>query len=33
MPQRQSARDFLDATERRTWFLFEASRDPDASGH
>jgi hypothetical protein len=25
--------NFLDATERRTWFLFEASRDPDASGH
>ena len=24
---------FIDATERRTWFLFEASRDPDASGH
>ena len=25
--------NFIDATERRTWFLFEASRDPDASGH
>ncbi|MBX9588401.1 MAG: DNA starvation/stationary phase protection protein [Hyphomonadaceae bacterium] len=25
--------NFLDATERRTWFLFEASRAPDASGH
>jgi starvation-inducible DNA-binding protein len=24
---------FIDAAERRTWFLFEASRDPDASGH
>jgi starvation-inducible DNA-binding protein len=24
---------FIDATERRTWFLFEASRAPDASGH
>ena len=24
---------FIDATERRTWFLFEASRDPDTSGH
>jgi starvation-inducible DNA-binding protein len=24
---------FIDATERRTWFLFEASRKPDASGH
>ena len=24
---------FIDATERRTWFLFEASREPDASGH
>ncbi len=23
----------VDETERRTWFLFEASRDPDASGH
>jgi starvation-inducible DNA-binding protein len=25
--------NFMDATERRTWFLFEAGRDPDASGH
>ena len=25
--------NFIDAAERRTWFLFEASRDPDASGH
>ncbi len=25
--------NFIDATERRSWFLFEASRDPDASGH
>ena len=24
---------FIDATERRTWFLFEASRKPDKSGH
>jgi len=24
---------FIDATERRTWFLFEASRAPDKSGH
>ena len=24
---------FIDATERRTWFLFEASRNPDTSGH
>ena len=24
---------FIDETERRTWFLFEASRKPDASGH
>jgi starvation-inducible DNA-binding protein len=24
---------FIDATERRTWFLFAASRRPDASGH
>jgi starvation-inducible DNA-binding protein len=24
---------FIDATERRTWFLFEASRSPDKSGH
>jgi starvation-inducible DNA-binding protein len=24
---------FLDATERRTWFLFEASRTADQSGH
>lgn len=25
--------NFLDATERRTWFLFEASRAADSSGH
>jgi starvation-inducible DNA-binding protein len=25
--------NFIDATERRTWFLFEASRAPDKSGH
>ena len=24
---------FIDATERRTWFLFEASRTPDKTGH
>jgi starvation-inducible DNA-binding protein len=24
---------FIDEAERRCWFLFEASRDPDASGH
>jgi starvation-inducible DNA-binding protein len=24
---------FIDATERRTWFLFESSRSPDKSGH
>jgi starvation-inducible DNA-binding protein len=24
---------FIDETERRTWFLFEASRDADATGH
>ena len=24
---------FIDATERRTWFLFEASRGPDKSGN
>jgi starvation-inducible DNA-binding protein len=24
---------FIDDTERRTWFLFEASRDADATGH
>jgi starvation-inducible DNA-binding protein len=24
---------FIDATERRTWFLFEAAGKPDASGH
>ncbi len=24
---------FIDATERRTWFLFEACRSPDKSGH
>ena len=25
--------NFIDATERRTWFLFEAARDADSSGH
>ncbi len=25
--------NFIDATERRTWFLFEASRAPNKSGH
>jgi starvation-inducible DNA-binding protein len=25
--------NFIDATERRTWFLFEASRNADGSGH
>ena len=25
--------NFIDATEKRTWFLFEASRDADGSGH
>ena len=25
--------NFIDATERRTWFLFEASRAADKSGH
>ena len=25
--------NFIDATERRTWFLFEASRSPDKTGH
>jgi starvation-inducible DNA-binding protein len=24
---------FIDETEKRTWFLFEASRRPDHSGH
>ena len=24
---------FIDATEKRTWFLFEASRSPDRTGH
>jgi starvation-inducible DNA-binding protein len=24
---------WIDETERRTWFLFEASRDADATGH
>jgi starvation-inducible DNA-binding protein len=24
---------YIDETERRTWFLFEASRKPDATGH
>jgi starvation-inducible DNA-binding protein len=24
---------YIDETERRTWFLFEASRDPDDTGH
>jgi hypothetical protein len=23
----------IDSAERRTWFLFEASRGPDPSGH
>ena len=25
--------NFIDATERRTWFLFEAARNADGSGH
>ena len=25
--------NYIDDTERRTWFLFEASRSPDKSGH
>ena len=25
--------DYIDETERRTWFLFEASRAADDSGH
>jgi starvation-inducible DNA-binding protein len=25
--------NFIDETERRTWFLFEASRDADSTGH
>lgn len=25
--------NFIDETERRTWFLFEATRDADATGH
>jgi starvation-inducible DNA-binding protein len=25
--------NFIDEAERRTWFLFEASRKGDASGH
>jgi len=25
--------NFIDATEKRTWFLFEASRKADGSGH
>src|SRR5258707_8548651 len=25
--------NFIDATERRTWFLFEAARNADSSGH
>jgi starvation-inducible DNA-binding protein len=25
--------NFIDETERRTWFLFEASRKADATGH
>ena len=25
--------NFIDATERRTWFLFEAARSADSSGH
>jgi starvation-inducible DNA-binding protein len=24
---------YIDATEKRTWFLFEASRKADGSGH
>jgi starvation-inducible DNA-binding protein len=24
---------WIDETERRTWFLYEASRRPDSSGH
>jgi starvation-inducible DNA-binding protein len=24
---------WIDETERRVWFLFEASRHPDAQGH
>jgi starvation-inducible DNA-binding protein len=24
---------WIDETERRTWFLFEAGRRPDSSGH
>jgi starvation-inducible DNA-binding protein len=24
---------WIDETERRTWFLFEATRRPDSSGH
>jgi starvation-inducible DNA-binding protein len=24
---------YIDDTERRTWFLYEASRDADTSGH
>ncbi len=24
---------WIDETERRTWFLFEASREADATGH
>jgi starvation-inducible DNA-binding protein len=24
---------YIDATEKRTWFLFEASREADDSGH
>ena len=24
---------WIDESERRTWFLFEASRHPDAQGH
>ena len=25
--------NYIDATEKRTWFLFEASRKADGSGH
>jgi len=25
--------NFVDATERRTWFLFEAARNADSRGH
>ena len=29
----KAPRLIIDATERRTWFLFEANREPDTSGH